>query len=269
MQFNTDYFSAEVGTTFYVNHGEWEIIDKHIRIFNLTATVEFSCIQIQFTLKRRPYFLLVNIVLPVIFLSFLNILVFVIPADSGEKIGYGITVLLALSVFMSIIGSMLPRSSSKIPKVTLYLFILLIISMLTVIVSIVIVYLHHLEEKEVKHQKVKARYSSAVSKVAQLRRAVSVFQAPRDTKQDNPKTQRLSFASAATLAEQSEAPPLSHGMGDNHEAENGVEVDGVKISKPKPSKYKLIGKYIDFVSFIVFLAVWSAVTLGFMLDISI
>lgn len=54
--------------------------------------------------------------------------------------------LLALSVFLSIVGGMLPRSSKSMPEVTMYLFILLIISMLTVLDSIAIVCLHHMEE---------------------------------------------------------------------------------------------------------------------------
>ncbi|KAK0064712.1 neuronal acetylcholine receptor subunit alpha-6, partial [Biomphalaria pfeifferi] len=56
-----------------------------------------------------------------------------------------ITVLLALSVFMSIISGMLPRSST-LPRVTIYLFILLAISVLTVVDSIIIVYIYNKEE---------------------------------------------------------------------------------------------------------------------------
>ncbi|XP_059158995.1 acetylcholine receptor subunit delta-like, partial [Physella acuta] len=76
-----------------------------------------SCtVKITFFMKRRPTFLLINIILPVVFLSFLNLLVFVIPVESGEKIGYGITVLLSLSVYMSIVSSLLPSSSLTTPK---------------------------------------------------------------------------------------------------------------------------------------------------------
>ncbi|XP_059159006.1 acetylcholine receptor subunit beta-like 1 [Physella acuta] len=136
-----------IGTSFYTLHGEWDLISGTIITSNLSSgVVQVPTFQLKFNLKRRPIFLIVNIILPVVFLSFLNILVFIIPVESGEKIGYGITVLLALSVFMSIVGGMLPRSSLSMPNVTIYLFILLIISMLTVIDSIVIVYLSHKEE---------------------------------------------------------------------------------------------------------------------------
>ena len=58
----------------------------------------------------------------------------------------GITVLLALTVFMSIMSSMLPRSSESMPLIISYIFSLLTISVLTVAVSVIIVKLHHMEE---------------------------------------------------------------------------------------------------------------------------
>ncbi|XP_059159007.1 acetylcholine receptor subunit beta-like 1 [Physella acuta] len=145
MQFTST--EPTISTSYYTLHGEWDLLAATISTFNLsTRYVKVPGFQLKFTLKRRPIFLIVNIILPVVFLSFLNILVFIIPVESGEKIGYGITVLLALSVFMCIVMGMLPRSSRSMPNVTIYLFILLIISMLTVIDSIVIVYLSHREE---------------------------------------------------------------------------------------------------------------------------
>ena len=76
-------------------------------------------------MKRRPGFFIVNIVMPVVLLSALNIMVFLIPVDSGEKISYGITVLLALSVFLSIVADMLPRyvSYSVCSSVCLYVLL--------------------------------------------------------------------------------------------------------------------------------------------------
>ncbi|CAL1535034.1 unnamed protein product, partial [Lymnaea stagnalis] len=132
---------------YFITNGEWELQSTEliIRNFSTGENSALSCVQMKFFLKRRPAFLILNIILPVVFLSFLNILVFVIPVESGEKIGYGITVLLALSVFMSIVSGMLPRSSLNMPNVTIYLFFLLFLSMLTVIDSIIIVYLHHKE----------------------------------------------------------------------------------------------------------------------------
>ncbi|GFR77067.1 neuronal acetylcholine receptor subunit alpha-6, partial [Elysia marginata] len=45
-------------------------------------------ILISFDLERKPTFLVISILLPTTFLSLLNLLVFLIPVDSGEKISY-------------------------------------------------------------------------------------------------------------------------------------------------------------------------------------
>ena len=58
----------------------------------------------------------------------------------------GITVLLSLSVFLSIVASMLPQSSDNMPNITIYLSMLLVASVLTVIDSIIIVLLKHYGE---------------------------------------------------------------------------------------------------------------------------
>ena len=75
----------------------------------------------------------INILLPVIFLGSLTIVVFLIPAESGEKISYSITVLLAISVFLSIISTILPRNSDDVCLLAVYLLINVILGVLAVI----------------------------------------------------------------------------------------------------------------------------------------
>ncbi|XP_059154939.1 neuronal acetylcholine receptor subunit alpha-6-like [Physella acuta] len=225
-------------TTFYTANGEWELVDSSVSVFNLSTyeNIALSAINIEFSIKRRPLFLIFNVVLPVVFLSFLNILVFVIPVESGEKIAYGITVLLALSVFMSIVSAMLPRSSTM-PRVTVYLFILLTISVLTVVDSIFIVYIYHMEEKEENLQKAKEKFQKAFTKVQHFHSTVT----PAET--------------MATKTSQKKAPDTTTPESRNIESDT---------SNPPINRYKKIGKHIDLVSFIVFFFVWLGVTVVYM-----
>lgn len=48
-------------------------------------------------------------------LSMLTIVLFWLPCDSGEKITLGLTVLLAFSVFMLMIGETMPETSDSMP----------------------------------------------------------------------------------------------------------------------------------------------------------
>ncbi|KAK0064745.1 acetylcholine receptor subunit alpha, partial [Biomphalaria pfeifferi] len=228
--------SPKILLDFFIKHGEWELKDTNLTIKELVAAGwKGSTIELKFELKRRPTFLLINIVLPVVFLSFLNILVFIIPADSGEKISYGITVLLALSVFLSIVGSLLPRSGEATPKLTIYLFLLLIISMLTVIDSIIIVYLAHKDEQETMHRRAKENFQSAFSKTQTLTKTVSVMMnnkvhADLDKRQDH-----IMMLSDALKPR---SPSFVKAPEDVHDAKENKTSLGV-------NKYRLIGKHID------------------------
>jgi hypothetical protein len=66
-------------------------------------------------------FYVLNIILPVVLLSMLNVFVFLPPTESGEKISYAMTVFLAFAVFLTIISSTLPRNSESISVLGAYL----------------------------------------------------------------------------------------------------------------------------------------------------
>jgi hypothetical protein len=58
-------------------------------------------INFEFHFKRRPMFLVISIILPVMFISLLNIFVFILPQESGERVGFAITSLLSIVVFLT------------------------------------------------------------------------------------------------------------------------------------------------------------------------
>ena len=100
---------AEINMDFFSEHGTWEVQDRKMRTL-LNPGVSYISIDIK--MKRRPAFAVINIVLPMIFMVVLNLLVFVLPVESGERLSYSITVLLAIAVFMTLVGDNLPHKSS-------------------------------------------------------------------------------------------------------------------------------------------------------------
>ena len=72
-----------------------------------SATTEFT---MRFTRKYSYY--LLNMLLPVLFLNALGIFVFILPAESGEKISYSLTILLSLSVVMTLVSDNIPPTST-------------------------------------------------------------------------------------------------------------------------------------------------------------
>ena len=64
-----------------------------------------------FKLERREVYYGLNTMLPVLLNSLLIPLVFLLPHDAGEKIGYCLTVLLAYVVILTIVTDGLPRTA--------------------------------------------------------------------------------------------------------------------------------------------------------------
>ena len=64
-----------------------------------------------FKYKRKPDFYGLNMILPVLLLAVMAVFVFMLPAESGEKISFSLTVLLAFVVLMTILGDKMPSTA--------------------------------------------------------------------------------------------------------------------------------------------------------------
>ena len=85
----------KVGTDIFTENGIWSLLETNVEINPSPVTVEVS---FSFRLQRKPGHVVVTVLLPILLLSLLNVLVFVLPADSGERISYSVTVLLSIAV---------------------------------------------------------------------------------------------------------------------------------------------------------------------------
>ncbi|KAK3101393.1 hypothetical protein FSP39_003207 [Pinctada imbricata] len=114
----------KVKQDFYIEHGTWELLDT----VSTNVTMDIPVIHLTLTIRRRSQFYTVNVILPVMFMVVLNILVFVLPVESGERISYSITVLLALAVFLTLVGENLPKTSKPMSILSYFLLADLILS---------------------------------------------------------------------------------------------------------------------------------------------
>lgn len=116
----------------YVENSEWELIETSAREASTDETAVFFTLK----LKRRPNYYIINVILPVVFLSCLNVFAFVLPVSSGERAGYAVTVFLSLAVYMTIVAGELPRNSQNASLIAIYLMLISSLSTAIVIVSI-------------------------------------------------------------------------------------------------------------------------------------
>jgi len=94
-------------------------------------------------LKRQAGFYVLTIIMPICGLALLGAMVFLLPHDSGERVGFSITVMLSLSVFLTVIADQMPKTSDPLPLITLYITVLVISGILeTMVVLLNMRYFH-------------------------------------------------------------------------------------------------------------------------------
>lgn len=138
--------SSRVLQTYYQEHGEWKIDDTSAYKVNIAGG---DNVHFQFKLSRRSKFVVFNVIMPIVFLAAINVLVFVLPAESGERIGFSVTVLLALAVFLTLVGDNLPKTSEPMPIFSKYLVAILLLSLSMCIFAIFNLRIYHKDENAV------------------------------------------------------------------------------------------------------------------------
>lgn len=110
---------------------------------NVDNTGSRSVITYTLHIKRKPSYYVSTIILPVVFLGILNILVFVLPADAGEKMSYSITVALGFMVFLTLVSTQLPANSDNISMLSVYILIQICLGIFALVVSSIQLRIRH------------------------------------------------------------------------------------------------------------------------------
>ncbi|XP_053382227.1 acetylcholine receptor subunit alpha-like [Mercenaria mercenaria] len=107
-------------------------------------------IKLENSVERYPSnYVMLNVILPISFLSLLNNCVFLLPASCGEKASFSVTVFLSLSVFLTIVSEQLPKASDKVSLFNLYVFIQVVLSTMITVTLVQIRLYHRDDEREV------------------------------------------------------------------------------------------------------------------------
>ncbi|XP_056004348.1 neuronal acetylcholine receptor subunit alpha-6-like [Ostrea edulis] len=124
----------------YEENSVWTIVstDSDIKKDSYESEITFTI-----TLQRKPRYYVMNMILPVVCLGLLSLLVFIVPADAGEKMSYSVTVFLAFAVFLTIISAELPVNSESTSILSFYLVLQLMIGALVLIISSIQLRLHY------------------------------------------------------------------------------------------------------------------------------
>lgn len=120
--------APEVDLSNYVSNGEWQLGKYDVVRSELTypgTKGVFTDVTVILTIHRRVLYYVMNILLPCVWLSILNLLNFCLPPDECEKITLGITVFLSYSVFMLLVADSIPPTSEFLPLIgTFFAFLI-------------------------------------------------------------------------------------------------------------------------------------------------
>ena len=108
--------NSPIDITNYQRHDEWDLVE-----FNSTKNVvKYECceypyhdIEFSYTIRRRPNYYNLNVVVPTFATAILIVMSLLIPINSGERVSFAVTILLSIIVFLLIVSDNLPRSDTE------------------------------------------------------------------------------------------------------------------------------------------------------------
>ena len=137
---------GNVNLGFYEISEEWELVSTSIHsITNIELGYNFTRLIFTLKIQRRPLAIVVNLVIPLILLSCLNQMCFLLPIESGEKLGMCMAIFLTFAVFLTLISDQLPGTSLNIPAFNLYLLFQTAISGLTIASEVFVLNIYNVD----------------------------------------------------------------------------------------------------------------------------
>ena len=118
----------------------WSEKPEYENITNIYLKPQFI---LTLTLHRRRTYYMLTVCVPIIVLSILNCLVYLLPPYSGEKMSVCLMILLAYMVYVSFLSDNLPRTSNSISYMLIYLCLMFCMSFLSVFNSVIVLLLWH------------------------------------------------------------------------------------------------------------------------------
>ncbi|CAH1785823.1 unnamed protein product [Owenia fusiformis] len=129
----------------YYRSVEWDLLAapaKRNEKFYPCCPEPFPDITFTVEMRRKTLFYTVNLIIPCVAISFLTVLVFYLPSNSGEKITLCISILLSLTVFFLLLAEIIPPTSLVVPLIGKYLLFTMILVTLSIVVTVIVLNVH-------------------------------------------------------------------------------------------------------------------------------
>lgn len=118
------------------------LLNNNNNSFFIIISIFVSDITFKITMRRKTLFYTVNLIIPCVGITFLTVLVFYLPSDSGEKVTLCVSILLSLTVFFLLLAEIIPPTSLAVPLLGKYLLFTMILVTLSIWVTVCVLNVH-------------------------------------------------------------------------------------------------------------------------------
>lgn len=129
----------------YYRSVEWDIMSvparRNVKTYPCCPE-PYPDITFNITIRRKTLFYTVNLIVPCVGISFLTVLTFYLPSDSGEKVSLCVSILLSLTVFFLLLAELIPPTSLVVPLIGKYLLFTMILVTLSILVTVIVLNVH-------------------------------------------------------------------------------------------------------------------------------
>lgn len=142
---NSNVVEIGVDLSEFYTSVEWDILEvpavRHERFYTC-CNEPYLDITFNITMRRKTLFYTVNLIIPCMGISFLTVLVFYLPSDSGEKVSLSISILLSLTVFFLLLAEIIPPTSLVVPLLGKFVLFTMILDTFSICVTVVVLNVH-------------------------------------------------------------------------------------------------------------------------------
>ncbi|XP_021704010.1 acetylcholine receptor subunit alpha-like [Aedes aegypti] len=142
---DTNVVEVGVDLSEFYTSVEWDILEvPAVRNEKFYTCCDEPYLDITFniTMRRKTLFYTVNLIIPCMGISFLTILVFYLPSDSGEKVSLSISILLSLTVFFLLLAEIIPPTSLVVPLLGKFVLFTMILDTFSICVTVIVLNIH-------------------------------------------------------------------------------------------------------------------------------
>lgn len=132
-------------THYYVNSSEWTLV----RLQSEAVPEKYNCcpnyfVRIEFTIElhRKPLYYIFNVIIPCFIQMLIILFTFLLPPETGERVGVSVTVLLVFAVYLEVLRTALPKTSISIPALSKFYLSAMLGSAFSIIATCGVLVIH-------------------------------------------------------------------------------------------------------------------------------